>query len=56
MIPIENEGGRTGVARFLLCSAGDGAFLGSSSVNESVTGASGGCDWGGTLRDISGVD
>lgn len=56
MMPIEKEGGRTGLARFLLCSLGDGAFLGSSSVSESVTGAIAVRCGGGTAREISGVD
>lgn len=56
MIPIENEGGLIGVALFLLCSLGDGAFLGSSSVSESATGAIDVRCGGGTLLEISGVE
>jgi hypothetical protein len=56
MTPIENEGGRTGVARFLPCSSGEAAFLGSSSVRESVTGAIDVRCGGGTLLEISGVE
>lgn len=36
---MEKDGGRTGVARFLCWSLGEGAFGGSSSVRERETGA-----------------
>ena len=56
MTPIEKEGGRAGAARFLACSTGEGAFFGSSSVSESVTGAIDVRCGGGTLLETSGVD
>jgi hypothetical protein len=55
MMPIEKEGGRIGVARFLCCSVGEGAFCGSSSVRDRVTGAMD-VRCGGTLLEISGVE
>ena len=53
---MENEGGLAGAARFLACSTGEGAFLGSSSVSDKVTGAIEVRCGGGTLLDPSGVD
>lgn len=53
---MEKEGGRTGVTRFRCCSLGEGAFLGSSSVKDRVTGAIDVRCGGGTLLEISGVD
>jgi hypothetical protein len=54
-MPREKEGGRIGVARFFGCSLGEGAFCGSSSVRNRVTGAID-ARCGGTLREISGVE
>lgn len=56
MMPMEKDGGLAGAALFLACSTGEGAFLGSSSVRESVTGAIEVLCGGGTLLDTSGVD
>lgn len=55
-MPIEKDGRRAGAARFLACSTGEGAFFGSSSVRERVTGAIEVLCGGGTLLETSGVE
>lgn len=52
---MEKEGGRMGVVRFLCCSLGEGALVGSSSVRDRVTGAMDVLGRGAPL-EISGVD
>ena len=56
MTPIEKDGGRAGAALFLACSTGDGAFLGSSSVRDRVTGAMELLCGGRAFLETSGVD